>query len=175
MTLAKSMVLCYTKPVNAGGCLIGSTLTTVAVAVWRVIKVVGGIIAKVIYYFGLHAPLFYILYGLILKATLGLDMFGSGTDSRLYMLGFLLSIVLGGVLLVRNLLVKPYRKFFKRTGVVEYGGKQRLSPTAPEAPKIYKSKVNAGIIVYEYKNRYDLYEKMRDGSLEKVGTEMKKR
>ena len=66
------------------------------------------------------------------------------------------------------------KKFFGKSKVVEYGKEQKLSRNAPEAPTIYKSKVNPGVIVYEYSNRFDLYEEDEDG-LRLVSTEMKNR
>ena len=59
--------------------------------------------------------------------------------------------------------------------VDKYGDKdeRKLKRNMPEAPKIYKSRVNPGVIVYEYKNRYDLYEEHND-QLVLVSTEYKK-
>jgi len=154
--------------------MFGAVLLTIFKAIWKVLKLIATIIAKIIVYFGLWMSILFLIFGAILHWTYGFELFDRSTDSILYILGLCLTLVIAVLLSIRNLIVKPYRKYFKKDDVVEYGKKQRLKRSAPEAPTIYKSKVNPGVIVYEYKNRYDLYEEDREGGLVLVNTEYKK-
>lgn len=148
---------------KASGFLLGSTATAVLGAVWKGIKFLAEQAGKAIYYFGLYYPLLYVIYGVVLYLVFGLNPFDLTTDGRLYIFGFALSAIACVIQAVKNLIVKPYRKYFKKTDIVEYGKDGKLSKHAPEAPKIYKSKVYPDLIVYEYENRYDLYEETEDG------------
>lgn len=131
-------------------------------------------LGKLIYYFGLYVPIVYLLYGLVLYYVFGFNGFSLSTDGKLFLFGFCLSLICAVILTVKNIIVRPYQKYFKKSDVVEYGKQQRLKKDAPEAPKIYKSRVNPGVIVYEYANRYDLYEQGDDGLIP-VSTEYKSR
>ena len=72
----------------------------------------------------------------------------------------------------RHFMSGVVRNYFENSRVIEYNTKGK-SKNLPEAPRIYKSRVNPGVIVYEYENRYDLYEQS-DGRLVLVKTEWKK-
>lgn len=159
----KVFISCYSLRMKASGFLLGSTLTAALGVGWKVVKFLAEWTGKAIYYFGLYYPLLYAIYGVLLYFIFGLNPFDLTTDGRLYIFGFALSVVACVITAVKNLIVKPYRKYFKKTDIIEYGKDDKLSKHAPEAPKIYKSKSNPGYIVYEYENRYDLYEETDDG------------
>lgn len=150
----------------------GTVLSGILHAFVRLIKIIIEVCASIIYYCGLYVPLAYLVYGGILYGVFDFPPFSKGTDGALYILGFALTLVCALMIAVKNLIIKPYDKHFRKSSVVEYGKNEKLSKHAPEAPKIYKSKVNRGVIVYEYENRYDLYEQRGDG-LELVKTEYK--
>ena len=155
-----------------GGCFFGSTLTAVFGLFLKVAKFVGELLGKIIYYFGLYFPIVYALYGVVLYFVFDFNPFVLDVNGKLFMFGFALSVLAMVIKAVKNLIIRPYKKYFQRSSVVEYGTDQKLSKHAPEAPTIYKSKVNPGIIVYEYSNRFDLYEE-RDDGLVLVDTEFK--
>ena len=111
-----------------------------------------------------------LIFGGALYLAYGFNPFGGGVDGNLYIFGLCLSILGAVIITIRNVIIKPIQKYFVDGKVVEYTGKRHRG--APEPPKIYKSRVNPGITVYEYENRYDLYEEI-DGVLEKVSTEFK--
>jgi hypothetical protein len=150
----------------------GSTLTAILGVVVKGAKFVGEVLGKIIYYFGIYFPILYALYGVVLYFVFDFNPFVLDVNGKLFMFGFALSLLAMVIKAVKNLIIRPYRKYFKKSHVVEYAGEQRLSKNAPEAPTIYKSKVNPGIIVYEYANRFDLYEE-RDDGLVLVDTEYK--
>lgn len=150
----------------------GGALTAVAGVVWKIVRFLGEFLGKLIYYFGLYVPLAYLIYGLVLYFVFGFKGFNATTDGKLFIMGFCLSLICSAILTAKNLVVRPYEKYFKRADVIEYGKEQHLKKDMPEAPKIYKSRVNPGVIVYEYSNRYDLYEEFEDG-MRQVATEFK--
>lgn len=150
----------------------GSTLTAILGFLLKGAKFVGEMLGKIIYYFGLYFPILYALYGVVLYFAFDFNPFTLDVNGKLFMFGFALSCVAMVIKTVKNLIVKPYKKHFQKSKVVEYGTEQKLSKHAPEAPTIYKSRVNPGIIVYEYDNRFDLYEETDDG-LRLVDTEYK--
>ena len=153
------------------GCLFGGALSTllgiVARVLWRVLKLA----AKAMLTFGLYIPAAYLVYGAVLYFAFGFPLFEASVNGRLYAFGFALSLGCAVAVTVRKLIVKPLKDYF-RGEVIEYDAK-RSSPRTPEAPKIYRSRVDRGIIVYEYANRYDLYEQRGNG-LALVKTEWKK-
>lgn len=153
------------------GCLFGGALSTllgiVARVLWRVLKLA----AKAMLTFGLYIPAAYLVYGAVLYFAFGFPLFEASVNGRLYAFGFALSLGCAVAVTVRKLIVKPLRDYF-RGGVIEYEGGSG-GPRTPEAPKIYRSRVERGIIVYEYSDRYDLYEERADG-LVLVGRERKK-
>ena len=145
------------------GAGIGAGIVAVLTIFWKVIKVIVEIVAKVIFYLGLWVPLLYLAYGGILKLIYkGFYLFSADTNSIIYLLGFILTIVISIIITIKNLIYKPFKIIFgRKKDVIEYKG-DKLKNDTPEAPKIYKSRVNEGVIVYEYKNRYDLYEERED-------------
>ena len=165
-------VLCYSIAMGTGGCILGGTFSTVMSAVLKALGVVGEFLGKIIYYFGLYFPIAYAIYGVVLYFTFDFNPFIQDVDGKLFMFGFSLSCVAMVIQAVKNIIINPCKKYFSKSKVVEYGKEQKLAKNAPEAPTIYKSKVNPGVIVYEYSNRYDLYEEFEDG-LRLVNTEYK--
>ena len=157
------------------GAGIGAAVIAVFTVLWKIIKVIAEIIAKVLYYLGIWVPLLYLAYGGILKLIFkNFYLFSADTNSVIYLIGFVLTIFISIIITVKNLIFKPFRKLFKKKkDVVEYN-EDNLKSGTPEAPKIYRSRVNEGIIVYEYSNRYDLYEQKED-KLVLVSTEFKKK
>ena len=155
------------------GAGIGAGIVAVLTILWKVIKVIAEVVAKILYYLGLWVPLLYLAYGGILKLIFKeFYLFSADTNSIIYLLGFILTIFISFIITVKNLIYKPFKKLFgRKKDVVEYKD-NNLKHDAPEAPKIYKSRVNEGVIVYEYKNRYDLYEE-REDKLVLVATEFK--
>ena len=162
--------VCYAQGVRLTGCLFGGVFSTVLGIVVKVLIRVLKLAAKAVCTFGLYIPMAYLLYGAVLYFAFGFTLFEASVDGRLYIFGFALSLGCAVVVTVRKLIVKPLRDYF-RGEVIEYDGK-RSSPRTPEAPKIYRSR-ERGIIVYEYANRYDLYEERGD-RLAFVKTEWKK-
>lgn len=158
---------------KGAGFLLGASFGGVARVIIKIIKIAVRAIGNAIFYFGLYVPLLFLAFGAVLFGIFRFNPFDLSVDSQLYLFGFALSCVCAVILAVKNLIIHPYYKFIKKTEVVEYKDK-KLSKNAPEAPRIYKSRVNPGIIVYEYSNRYDLYEPV-DGGLKPVGTEYKDR
>lgn len=157
------------------GAGIGAGIIAIFTILWKVIKFVAEIIAKLIIYLGLWAPLLYLAYGGILKLIYkDFYMFSPDTNSILYFVGLILCVIISIIITIKNLIVKPFKKIFSRKDVIQYGDKdeRKLKRDMPEAPRIYKSRVNSGVIVYEYKNRYDLYEE-HDDQLVLVSTEFK--
>ena len=157
---------------STGGCIAGGTFSAFLSSTIKVLGYIGEFIGRLIYYFGLYFPIVYAIYGVVLYFVFDFNPFVQNVDGKLFMFGFALSCLAMIIKAVKNLIIKPYRKHVKGTSVVEYGSDEKLSKHAPEAPTIYKSKVNPGIIVYEYSNRYDLYEEYEDG-LRLVDTEYK--
>ena len=155
------------------GAGIGAGIVAVLTIFWKVIKVIVEIVAKVIFFLGLWVPLLYLAYGGILKLIYkGFYLLSADTNSIIYLLGFILTIVISIIITIKNLIYRPFKKIFgRKKDVIEYKG-DKLKNDTPEAPKIYKSRVNEGVIVYEYKNRYDLYEE-REDKLVLVATEFK--
>ncbi len=156
---------------RAGGCLIGGALTTALGVLWRIIKAVCSVIGKGIYYFGLYVPIAYLIYGAVLYFIFDFRLFVPTTDGSLYTAGFCITLICSVIIAYKNIILRPYRKYFAKQDVIEYDT-SNAGKNAPEAPKIYKSKVNPDVIVYEYYNRYDLYEEHGDG-LKQVATEYK--
>lgn len=152
--------------------MFGGVVTAALGIVWKILKFVLGFVAKVVCYFGLYIPLAYLIYGAVLYFVFDFGLFVGGVDGRLYIFGFVLCLVCSVIITVRSLIVKPLERYFGGD-VIEYA-KKGVGGRTPEAPTIYKSKVNPGVIVYEYANRYDLYEKRGDG-LVLVKTEWKKK
>ncbi|NLZ25739.1 MAG: hypothetical protein GX891_04690 [Clostridiales bacterium] len=155
------------------GCILGVVGGKIFGVLFKAIDIAITVVAKFIVYFGLYIPLLYLIYGGVLWLTLDFNPFGGGVNTNLYLFGLGLSFVCSVIIAVRNLIIKPFKRHFVDSKIVEYTGK-RLSRSAPEPPKIYKSKMNPGIVVYEYENRYDLYEETPDGLIP-LGTEMKKK
>lgn len=153
-----------------GGCVLGFVASKVFSVIWSVLELVLSVVAKVVVYFGLYLPIMSLIFGGALYLAYGFNPFGGGVDGNLYIFGLCLSILGAVIITIRNVIIKPIQKYFVDGKVVEYTGKRHRG--APEPPKIYKSRVTPGITVYEYENRYDLYEEI-DGVLEKVSTEFK--
>ena len=156
---------------------LGAALAAIFSIIIKILKIIAEVLAKIIYYLGLWAPLLYLAYGGILILSFkDFSMFGLDTNSIIYLVGFLLTIVISIIITIKNLIIRPFKKIFKRKDVIEYGKNDdvKLKTGTPEAPKIYNSRVNHGVIVYEYKDRYDLYEQ-KDDHLILVSTEIKKR
>ena len=157
------------------GAGIGAGIIAIFTVFWKVIKFIAEVIAKLIIYLGLWAPLLYLAYGGILKLIYkDFYMFSLDTNSILYFVGLILCLGISVIITIKNLIVKPFKKIFSRKDVIKYddNDERKLKKNMPEAPKIYKSRVNPGVIVYEYKNRYDLYEE-HTGQLVLVSTEFK--
>lgn len=166
--------VCYHLRVKLSGCLLGSALTGVLGVIWKILKFALEAAAKAVVYFGLYFPIAYLVYGFALFLAFDFPPFGVGSvDGRLYVFGFALSLAAAAVKTVRSAIVKPLKEYFN-SQVIEYDVSGHKGKNLPEAPRIYKSRVNPGVIVYEYGNRYDLYEEY-DGGLVLVKTEWKTR
>ena len=153
------------------GCLFGGAVSAALGAAAKLLITGVRYAFKAVRTFGLYVPMIYLAYGGVLWLAFGFTLFEDSVDGKLYIFGFALSLGCSVVITVRKLIVKPLGEYF-RGEVIEYD-KERKSPHTPEAPKIYRSRVNRGVIVYEYAHRYDLYEKRGDG-LALVATEWKK-
>lgn len=167
------------------GFLFGLSFSTVLKVVCKFFKSVVTFIAEVLYYFGLYVPLAYLIYGGILYGVFQFDPFSLSTDSKLYLFGLGLCFVASIIITVKTLIVKPLKSLFSKPRTIndeaenesDGGEKRRKSFKRRggdfEAPYIYESEVNPGVIVYEYANRFDLYEPDGKGALIPVGTEFK--
>ena len=128
-------------------------------------------VLKAAYALGLYVPAAYLAYGAALYLAFGFGLFERSVDGALYIFGFVLSFGCSAVITVRRLRTKPLKDLL-RVAAEEYAGNRRIK-NAPEVPRIYRSRVNRGVTVYEYADRYDLYEKRGKG-LALVKTEWKK-
>ncbi len=163
--------------------MVGVSLSSVLRVIFKILKYLVSFIADVLYYFGLYVPLAYLVYGGVLYGVFKFEPFSLSYDSMLYLFGLGLCVIASVILTVKKLIIKPIREAFKKPdlGIKAKDGEERKpssssrSSGAYEAPVIYESKVNPGIIVYEYANRYDLYEQYDDDSLVLVNTEFKDR
>lgn len=153
------------------GCLLGAAIPNILRAVYKAVSAVLALIFKIIAYFGLYIPLLYLGYGGIMVLIFKIRLFDMSLYSSLYMIGLVLSVAAAVILTFRTGLGR-FMRYREQKNVVEYRGAR--SRKAPEAPKIYKSKVNRGMIVYEYENRFDLYEQRGD-RLIYAGTEYKRK
>lgn len=129
---------------------------------WRFLGYVIRWLSTVMLYFGLYVPFFYLLYGLIIHLTLGVNLFNFATNSQLYLLGMLLCLISSVIIAVRNIILAPIKnvlKYYDRRG-------------APEQPLIYRSELNPDLIIYEYTGRYDVY-RVINGRLNFIRTESK--
>lgn len=153
------------------GCLFGAALPAALKAVYKFLEAVLTLAVKIIIYLGLYIPLIHIACGGIMSLIFDFKLFDGSLYSSLYIVGFVLSIIASIILSIRSGISKLLR-YRESKNVIEYHGSK--SRKAPEAPKIYKSRVNKGMIVYEYENRFDLYEDTGDRLLY-AGTEYKKK
>lgn len=58
---------------------------------------------------GLIVPMLYFLFGVILQQFFGFDPSEDSLNTDLYKIGFVISILLMGVILVRNVVLKPFK------------------------------------------------------------------
>lgn len=162
--------VCYAQKVKLTGCLFGGVFSAAVGVILKALIIAVKYAAKAVRTFGLYIPMAYLLYGAVLYFAFGFTLFETSVNGRLYIFGFALSLGCAVAVTVRRLIVKPLGDYF-RGGVIEYTGKRRGKRT-PEAPKIYRGR-ERGIIIYEYADRYDLYEECA-GGLRLVRTERKK-
>lgn len=155
---------------KAAGCL-GGVIVSAAKAVAGFAAFALKTALKAAYALGLYVPAAYLAYGAVLYLAFGFGLFERSVDGALYIFGFVLSFGCSAVIACRRLRTKPLKDLL-RVAAEEYAGKRR-SKNAPEVPRIYRSRVNRGVTVYEYADRYDLYEKRGKG-LALVKTEWKK-
>lgn len=155
---------------KAAGCL-GGVIVSAAKALAGFAVLALKTVLKAACVFGLYVPAVYLAYGAALYLAFGFGLFERSVDGALYIFGFVLSFGCSAVITVRRLRTKPLKDLL-RVAAEEYAGKRR-SKNVPEVPRIYRSRVNRGVTVYEYSDRYDLYEK-RGRGLALVKTEWKK-
>lgn len=155
---------------KAAGCL-GGVIVSAAKALAGFAVLALKTVLKAACVFGLYVPAVYLAYGAVLYLAFGFGLFERSVDGALYIFGFVLSFGCSAVIAFRRLRTKPLKDLL-RVAAEEYAGKRR-SKNAPEVPRIYRSRVNRGVTVYEYADRYDLYEK-RGRGLALVKTEWKK-
>lgn len=147
------------------GCLLGFAGGAAIKTIFRVINLVLRFLANVLLFFGLYIPFIYLIFGLLLKITLGLDLFNfADTNAQLYLLGMLLCIVCSVIISARNLITKPI------ASLLAFADKRN----EPEKPLIYRSRVMPELTVYEYKDRYDLFREI-NGRLVFYRTEIKRK
>ena len=155
---------------KAAGCL-GGVIVSAAKAVAGFAVLALKTVLKAACVFGLYVPAAYLAYGAVLYLAFGFGLFERSVDGALYIFGFVLSFGCSAVIAFRRLRTKPLKDLL-RVAAEEYAGKRRIK-NAPEVPRVYRSRVNRGVTVYEYADRYDLYEK-RGRGLALVKTEWKK-
>ena len=155
---------------KAAGCL-GGVIVSAAKALAGFAVLALKTVLKAACVFGLYVPAVYLAYGAVLYLAFGFGLFERSVDGALYIFGFVLSFGCSAVIAFRRLRTKPLKDLL-RVAAEEYAGKRR-SKNVPEVPRIYRSRVNRGVTVYEYSDRYDLYEK-RGRGLALVKTEWKK-
>ena len=155
---------------KAAGCL-GGVIVSAAKALAGFAVLALKTVLKAACVFGLYVPAGYLAYGAVLYLAFGFGLFERSVDGALYIFGFALCFGCSAVITVRRLRTKPLKDLL-RVAAEEYAGKRR-SKNAPEVPRIYRSRVNRGVTVYEYADRYDLYAKRGKG-LALVKTEWKK-
>lgn len=155
---------------KAAGCL-GGVIVSAAKALAGFAVLALKTVLKAACALGLYVPAAYLAYGAVLHLAFGFGLFERSVDGALYIFGFALCFGCSAVITVRRLRTKPLKDLL-RVAAEEYAGKRR-SKNAPEVPRMYRSRVNRGVTVYEYADRYDLYEKRGKG-LALVKTEWKK-
>lgn len=129
---------------------------------WRFLGYVIKWLSTIMLYFGLYIPFFYLLYGLIIHLTLGINLFNFQTNSQLYLLGMLLCLISSVIITVRNIILEPLKNVLRNID----------KKHAPEQPLIYRSEINPALIIYEYSTRYDVY-RVINGRLTYIRTESK--
>lgn len=132
--------------------------------------VIKGVIS-VLLFFGLYVPFLHLVFGGALWLFAGINPFDLSVNSQLYIFGLTLCFADSVIITVRNLLFKPIRSMFELVTAVKYKSEGRSYK--PESPKIYRSKANPDLIVYEYSDRYELFRE-HNGRLLQVRTEGKR-
>ena len=151
---------------KAAGCL-GGVIVSAAKALAGFAVLALKTVLKAACVFGLYVPAVYLAYGAVLYLAFGFGLVERSVDGALYIFGFVLCFGCSAVIAFRRLRTKPLKDLL-RVAAEEYAGKRR-SKNALEVPRIYRSRVNRGVTVYEYV----LYEK-RGRGLALVKTEWKK-
>lgn len=149
---------------SKSGCLLGFTGATILKTILYVLNWTIKLIASVLLFFGLYIPFIYLIYGGLLYLIAKVPIFNFSTNSQLYLLGLLLCIICSVIISVRNLIMKPL------TSIVAFYDKKNT----PEQPLVYRSNVMRDLIIYEYKDRYDVYRDI-NGRLSFIRTEAKRK
>ena len=141
----------------------------------KFLKFLGGVVLRglgtILSFFGLYVPIIYLLFGLVLNIAFKFNPFGGDVNGKLYVLGLVECLICTVIICVRNLVARPIQSvfaFLKGHSSGRSGGRR----DAPETPEVYRSSVRPDLIVYEYRNRYDLF-KDENGRLRFLRTEYK--
>lgn len=177
---------------------------TVLLAVWSVLKLIGSILkaviktlGNIIVFLGLYIPLFYVFFGFIIMATTEFNIAVNSVDRTLFYVGLALCCGCSIIIMIRNLLIRPFASVFssfKRDDeYIETRPRPRMRTAATrrnpryidedapcerrkrddyDRPLIYYSKRQPEILVHEYGNRFELYREM-NGELKFYRTEYK--
>lgn len=149
---------------SKSGCLLGFTGATILKTIVNTLNWAIKIISSVMLFFGLYIPFAYLIYGGLLYLIAKVPIFDFSTNSQLYLLGLLLCVICSVIISVRNLIMRPL------TSVIAWHDRKNQ----PEQPMIYRSNVMRDLIIYEYKDRYDVYRDI-NGRLSYIRTEGKGR
>lgn len=139
------------------GCLFAGIPASLFRAAAKCLRYAAVFAAKAFVRMGLYVPTAYLVYGGVLFLACGFEPFADTTDGRLYIFGFALSLLAALIIAVRRFAGRSAKERRAAVYSAKRGGE------APETPKVYRSRANKGVIVYEYADRYDLYEKRGDG------------
>lgn len=107
---------------------IGILVTTLFKTLWKIIKAAVMAVAYVLLYFGLWVPFLYMLVALIPIIGYDLDITVMSTNSFIFYVGLVLSIIASIILTIRNLIVKPIKdiKSYKKRKS-EYKARKELA------------------------------------------------
>ena len=127
---------------------------------------------------GLYVPGTYLLYAILLKAIVGLDL--KVIEQRnLFFVGLAVSVLCSVVIGIRNYVIKPLRRTDSRpTPLASRRGRRDVvdlpepRQVTPDRPLIYRSRIYPDVTVYEFRDRFDLYKHV-NGELRLVGVEYK--
>lgn len=161
-------------------------LTAILSVILKILKfvldIVVKIVARILRITGLHVPLLYGIYILVLYAIYGFDLSAPSVETTLFYIGLATSFVCCAVIFAKNI-SKPFAFLSRKTVKVHYENDNRnerrnipkrqiYHERAVEKPDIYWSRLYPDILVHEYHDRFKLYKRI-NGEMRLVKIEYK--